>query len=131
MPSSHCSTTFFAQPEPCRALQELSGTIGTHPITNQPPERPLIDSEPRRRSPAVASPRHRPPLPHSNLNELSTSLRFRRRRRCPKRTTIAQDRMYSGEHSQPDMEHRCSARLRHRPLPNLISAVHRRIKGHD
>jgi hypothetical protein len=115
---------FPPQSEPCRVPQELNGAIGTHPIVNQPPTRPPINGEPQRRSPAVASPRRHPPLPRSKLNEFPTSLLFRRRRRRPKR-------MYSGELGQPAMEHRHSARWRHRPLPNLISTVHRRIKGHD
>jgi hypothetical protein len=122
---------FPPQLEPCRAPQELGGTIGTHPVTNQPPERPLVGGEPRRRSPAVIKPRRRPPLPRSKLNEFPTSLRFRRRRWRPKRTNVAQGRMYSGELGEPAMEHHRSAWWRRRPLPNLISVVHRRIKGHD
>jgi hypothetical protein len=88
---------FLSQLEPCRAPQELGGAIGTHPVANQPLERPLIDSEPRRRSPTVVSPRRRPPLPRSKLNKFPTSLRFRRRRWHPKRSTIAQGRIYFGE----------------------------------
>jgi hypothetical protein len=132
-PHHRCASPqpFLPQPEPGRAPQELSGTVGMHPIVDKPPERPPIDGEPRRRSPADANPQRRPPLPRSKQNEFPTSLRFRRRRRHPKRTTVAQDRMYSGEFGQPAMEHRRSARWLRRPLPNLISTVHRMIKGHD
>jgi hypothetical protein len=90
-----------------------------------------IDGEPRRRSPTIASPRRHWPFPRSKLNEFHTSLWFRRRRRRPKRTTVAQDGMYSGELGQPAMEHRRSAQWRRHPLPNLIFVVHHRIKGHD
>jgi hypothetical protein len=131
-PHRHCAAPppFPTQSEPCRALQELGDDIGTHPVVNQPPERPPVDGEPRRSSPAIASLRRRPPLPRSKQNEFPMSLRFRRRR-CPKRTTVTQDRMYSGELGQPAMEHCRSARWRCRPLPNLISTVHHRIKGHN
>jgi hypothetical protein len=123
------STASSAQPKPCRAPQELGGAVGVHPIVSQSPGRPPDDREPEERSPAVASPRHHPPLPPSKQNEFPTSLRFIRRRWHPKRTTVAQYRRNSGELRQPVMVHCRSARWRRRPLPNLICTVHHKPSG--
>jgi hypothetical protein len=90
---------------------------------------PPTDREPEGRSPAVASPRHHPPLPPSKQNEFPTSLRFFRRRWHPKWTTVARDRRNSDELGQPAREHRRSGRWCCRPLPNLICTVHHKPSG--